>query len=108
MKLSEMSTRKAAECMVELAAPVGALVKDPAVREYLEKAAQKKASIDMLADAVGVLLPVFLQKHYSETVKVLSILTGKSAPEIDEQPIKTTISDVKESLDGDLFGFFFK
>lgn len=108
MKLSEMSTRKAAACMAELAAPIGTLMKSKAVQEYLDKAAKQKASIPMLADAIGVLLPVLLRDHYAETVKVLSILTGKTADEIGEQPVRITISDVNASFDGELIGFFTK
>lgn len=108
MKLSEMPTKKAAACLTELAAPVGVLLKNEAVREYLEKAAKQKASIPMLADALGVLLPVFLRDHYHETVKVISVLTDKTPDVIDEQPIAATMKDVRESVDGDLIGFFTK
>lgn len=108
MKLSEMPTRKAAECMAELAAPIGVLLKDPSVTEYLKKAARQKASVQLLADAVVPLMTVFLRDHFDETAKVLSILTDKTLGEIENQPLKATISDVKASVDDELIGFFSK
>ena len=108
MKLSEMPTRKAAECMAELAAPIAVLAKNPVVNEYIKKAAHQKATIQLLSDAVAVMLPVFLRDHFDETAKVFSILTDKAPEEFANQPLKTTISDIKASVDGELIGFFSK
>ena len=108
MKLSEMPTRKAAECMVDLAAPFAVIAKNPVVKEYAKKSAHKEANIDLLSDAVAVMLPVFLRDHFAETVKILAILTGKTAEEISDQSLKVTISDVRESFDGELIDFFSK
>lgn len=106
MKLSEMPTRKAAECMAELAEPFGVLLKTPAVEEYLKKAANKEASIEMLLDAFFSLLPFFLREHFDATAKILAVLTGKTPEEIGEQTFKETLVDVKGSFDGELIGFF--
>lgn len=106
MKLSEMSTQKAAACMAELCAPMSAMVKNPVVKEYFDKAKNNEVNMDLAVDAFSVLLPVFLRDHYVEVAKVLSILTGKSQKEINEQPIKQTISDAKNVFDGDLLSFF--
>ena len=108
MKLSEMRTKQAAACMAELAAPVGVLLKNDAVRQYLNKAAKQEASIPVLSDALEILLPVLFRDHYEETAKILSIMTGKTPDEISEQPVKITIRDVRDTIDGELIGFFTK
>lgn len=108
MKLSEMPTRKAAACLADLAEPIGVLLKIPAVEEYLKKAANKEASINMLMDAFVSLLPVFLRECFDETAKVLALLTDKTPEEIGEQLFKQTVADVKGSFDGELIGFFTK
>ena len=108
MKLSEMPTRKAAECLAELAEPFGVILKTPAVEEYLKKAANKEATVSMLVDAFIALLPSFLREHFDETAKILAVLTGKTPEEIGDQTLKVTIDDVKDSFDGELIGFFTK
>lgn len=106
MKISEMSTQKAAACLAELVAPMAVIVKNPTVKEYFEKAKNQEATPDLFADALSVLMPVFLRDHYNEVAKVLSILTGKTITQINDQPIRQTIADAKEVFDGDLVSFF--
>lgn len=106
MKLSEMSTRQAAQCMVNLAVPVGTLVKNPAVKEYMQKAAHKEATIETLMDALAELIPIFLRDHFDEMASVVAALTGKTTGEVGDQPILETIRDVKSSIDEDFLLFF--
>ena len=106
MKLSEMNTQKAAACLAELALPIAVLAKNPAVKQYIDKAKNNEATISLAIDAFASLLPVFLRDHYQEMIKVLSILTEKSVKEIDEQTMKQTLADIKDVFDGDLQSFF--
>ena len=108
MKLSEMSTQAAAACMAELVAPLSTLAKNPAVKKFMKKSQNKEADFNLFIDAVSALLPTFLRDNYGETVKVLAILTGKTAEVIDAQPALQTIADAKEVFDGDLVSFFTK
>lgn len=106
MKLSEMNTKDAAACIAELAAPLATVAKNPVVKEYFEKAKDKEASFSLVMDALTSMLPVFLRDHYNEVSKVLSILTGKTTKQINDQSIRQTIADAKEVFDGDLASFF--
>ena len=106
MKLSEMSTQNASACLVELVPIFAVLFKNPKVKEYFEKAKNREANMQLAMDAFAELLPIFLRDHYAEVVKVLSILTGKTAAQINEQPFKQTFDDAKSVFDADLVGFF--
>lgn len=106
MKFSEMSTRQAAQCMVNLAAPIGTLVKNPAVKEYIQKAANKEATIETLMDAFAELVPIFLRDHFDELASILAALTGKTPDEVGDQPAFETLMDVKNSIDGEFLRFF--
>ena len=106
MKLSEMSTQKAAQCMVELAAPMNAILKNPAVKEYMKKSANKEATVSMMLDAFAELIPVFLRDHYNEMVKIVSILSCKTAEEVSNQSIIDTLKDLKGSVDREFIDFF--
>lgn len=108
MKLSEMSTRQAAQCMVNLAAPIGTLVKNPAVKEYMHKAANKEATIETLMDAFAELVPIFLRDHFDELAYIVSALTGKTPDEVGDQTVLETLTDVKSSIDGEFLRFFTK
>jgi hypothetical protein len=106
MKLSEMPTRKAAEAMAALAAPIGKLAKSPAVKKWIASNGQTDMTLESMTEILAEVLPVFLKDNYDDTVKVVSVLSGKTVAVINEQPIKTTIEDIKASMDGDLLSFF--
>lgn len=108
MKLSEMSTRQAAQCMVNLAAPIGTLVKNPAVKEYMQKAYNKEATVETLMDAFAELVPIFLRDHFDEMAYIVAALTGKTPDEVGNQTILETLMDVKNSIDGEFLRFFTK
>ena len=106
MKLSEMPTQKAAEAMAALAAPIGKLAKSPAVKKWIASNGQTDMTLESMTEILADVLPVFLKDNYNDTVKVVSVLSGKTVDVINEQPIKTTIEDLKASMDGDLLSFF--
>lgn len=108
MKLSEMSTRKAAQCLVDLAAPIGTLVKNPAVKEYMKKAANKEANLETMMNAFAELVPIFLRDHFDEMASIVAVLTGKTPDQVGDQSIGETLMDLKNSIDGDLIRFFTK
>lgn len=108
MKLSEMSTRQAAQCMVDLAAPISTLVKNPAVKEYMQKASNQEASFSMLAEAFAELVPIFLRDHFDELARIVATLTNKAVEEVAEQSVLETMKDLKGSVDQNLIDFFTK
>lgn len=105
MKLSEMSTQQAAACMADLAAPVETIMSHPKVAEWLDNRNQNLTVTSMIG-MIARFIPVFLRDYYSETVRIISTLTGKPVSAINTQPIKTTIADVRDVWDEDLKDFF--
>lgn len=102
MKLSEMNTRELAKALCGLTMPISNICKDAEVVEALKTMQEKRTIADMLASIV----PVLLDKHYDDTVAVLSALTGKTVQQINAQKGSETITDIKMCLDGDLVSFF--
>lgn len=112
MKLSEMTTRQAAAALVDLAVPVEEISSHPAFLRCMDsfsnmtqKDAKDQASargLRMILD----LLPVLLKDCYQSTISILSVLTGKSVEQIDNQSVFQTIRDVRDSWDADLKSFF--
>ena len=106
MKLSEMTTRQAAEAMVSLAAPVAVITSHPDFDECVKAFSGKKEDNQTILQLCLRLIPVFLKDCYDATISVLSVLTGKTEKELDSQPIKQTIRDVRMSWDDELKDFF--
>ena len=106
MKLSEMSTEKAAEAMAALAAPLGNLAKNEALTTWLKNHGSTELGLEAMLQIVIGLLPVFLRDNFADTVQIVAILAGKKPKEIKEQGILQTIRDVRDCFDEDLGSFF--
>lgn len=106
MKLSEMSTRQAAECMADMVGAIGRIVKDAKVKEAFEKAVIAKKPYEQKLLLATELPPLLLRRHLNDTAKIVSVLMGKTPEEVLDQPIRQTIEDIVNSLDGELFDFF--
>lgn len=107
MKLSEMSTRDAANCMADLAVPLGNIAKNPSVQKlFNEISNSKKDAVTTGIDMVIVLLPALFRDNFDDTVTIISVMTGKKPAEVAEQPIGTTIRDLRGLYDSELKDFF--
>lgn len=108
MKLSEMSTGRAADALVRITEPAAEIINDDKVWKLWEKMGKmKKANIkEQIVFIVRDIAPVLLADHRNALYTVLSIMTGKTTKTIDEQPVKDTIQDIQESVDGELLSFF--
>lgn len=108
MKLSEMSTDHAADALVRIAEPAAEIVNDDKVWELWERMGKmEKANIrDQIAFIVRDIAPVLLKDHRNALYIVLAIMTEKTVGQIANQPIKDTIQDIKNSVDGELLSFF--
>lgn len=108
MKLSEMSTDKAADALVKIAEPAAEIMEDTKALEMLERMGKLDGA--PMAAQLGFLIrnvvPLLLRDHRKAAYTVLSVLTGKAEKEIAAQPIGETVKDVRESVDNDLLGFF--
>lgn len=108
MKISQMSTKEAAGVLCRIAGPVEVIGSDSEVSAYLKRLSQMKDEplFAVICGAVGQLIPVLLDRHYEETVEILSALTGKDKEEIGAQSVLMTMRDAKECVDQDLIDFF--
>ena len=109
MKLSEMSTDRACDCMLALAEPVGNIVEDGKVAAAitdLMSQSDKITAAEAVGKAVRKILPLALREHRADVYQILAALTGKTTVEIAAQPIGQTISDAKGAFDRDLADFF--
>lgn len=111
MKLSKLTTDRAAEVLVTVAQPIAEILKDSELREKIGKKTKKGLS-SLELYAVGVerlaeLVPFLLQKHKSAVYTILAALNEKTEDEIAAQNILVTIRQVKELIqDKDLLDFF--
>ena len=108
MRISEMNTKQAAECVCAISAPLGRIGEDAAVNAYLKSLSGQKGKtmMQMIASAVAELVPALLNTHFDDTVAVIAALTGKTAQDIESQNILSTLRDVRGSIDKDLIDFF--
>lgn len=108
MKLSEMSTGRAADALVRIAEPAAEIVNDDKVWKLWEKMGKMKDTNikQQVVFIVREVVPVLLSDHRNALYTVLSIMTDKTIKAIDEQPVKDTIQDIKDNIDGELLSFF--
>lgn len=106
MKLSEMSTRKAAECMAIMIDAVGRITKDAKVKTVIEEAALAQRAYEQKLRIMTGLPPVLLREHLEDTAQIVATLMNKTTKEVLEQPISQTVQDIRNSLDGELLDFF--
>ena len=106
MKLSEMDTVRGAQVLAEIAAPIGVLVKNPALKEFVKAHGEETVNARLAFTAFTELAPAFLRDEADATFTIIAALTGKTLDEVRKQPFKETCKDVKESIDGDLLSFF--
>ena len=106
-----MNTAQMADALVRIAAPIERIGTDKKMNDLLAERAEKLRSEGMTrlqsnAALIGVMVPALLDRHRADTYEVLSVLTGKSVAEIEAQPGKETLKDIRESIDGELLSFF--
>lgn len=108
MKISEMETKQAAQCICRIAQPIGRIGEDKEIAAYLKTLGGRKGEpvIALISGAIAKLLPVLLDAHYEDAVEILSAMTGKSKEEIGSQNVLITMRDAKECVDKDLIDFF--
>ena len=108
MKLKEMTTGQAADALVRIAEPAAEIINVDKVFKVFKNAGKLRSADakKQIAFIVREVAPLLLDKHRNAVYAVLSIMTGKTEQEIDQQPIIETIKDINNSVDADLLGFF--
>lgn len=109
MKLSEMSTEKAMDAMLELVEPIGNIAGDKQIGQAFKRLAgadSSKSPAELFGEIYGELVPLTLKTHREDAIAILAALTGKTKTMIKKQSILVTMTDARESVDEELINFF--
>ena len=111
MKLSEMNTRDIAKTLCALTQPVSRIAKDESLNGVFGELARKMRDnpemtvLEKAGELMGV-VPVLLADHYEDTIHVISIMTGKTAKEIEEMNGMAMIDEMRKCIDKQFLDFF--
>ena len=108
MKISEMTTDQAADVLVRIADPVSNIIHDEESLKVIKRLAEADTNVPVkfFADNIAPIVMVLLKDHRSDVFEVVAALSAKSAEEVAKQKIGATVTDIQNSLDGELLDFF--
>ena len=112
MKLSELTTERAADVLCELTPYIANITGDKALVDELEKKFNSKGKsvaelYTFAAHKYATLAPIFLKAHRSDVFGVLAVLNECSADEIAKQKVMETMKQVRDLFqDKELLDFF--
>ena len=112
MKLSELSTDRAADVLCELAPYVMSITGDKGLIDTLQEklGGEKKSVAEIYTFAtkkLAAIVPIVLKEHRNDVFAILSILNETSVDEIAKQNILVTISQIRDIFnDKELMDFF--
>lgn len=113
MKLSQLSTERAADVLCELTPYIANIVEDSELMESLrdaidtDKVKTKAELIAIGAGKVTRLIPIILKKRRSDVYGILAVLNEKSVEQIAMQNFLITMKQIKDmAKDKELVDFF--
>lgn len=113
MRLSEISTERAADVLCEITPYISNIITDEELLEELKKAIAPKGAntrAEFLAlglEKINKIVPIVLKKRKSDVFGVLGVLNDKTAAEIAKQNLLATMRQIKEIIkDKELLDFF--
>ena len=110
MKMTEMNTEQLAKTICAAADPLSRIAKSKALNdalsEYSNSHNESMTVLQKLSALLTGVVPALLSENYSDMVKVISVMTGKSVEEVENQNGLQTIAEVKAFIDEDLADFF--
>lgn len=117
MKLSEISTDKGVQVIVQLTPFISNIAKDEEILStWVDKATTNKSDTKKVVMEKGLkkgiekitkLIPLLLEKHKNDIYSIISILNEKSVEEVGSQPLMVTIKETTELInDKDFVDFF--
>lgn len=108
MKLSELSNDQAADILIRLSGPVGAICDDEEAVQMIDE--YKKRYKMPLFYAVGKMIPTLvgylLKKHKSELYEIISLLSGEKKSDVGNMNFAETVKVLRDSYDDTLSVFF--
>lgn len=113
MKISELSTDRAADVLCEISVYALPILADEelmqTLKEKIDSAGEMTRAEVLAAGAakIGALVPIVLKKHKADVFGLLAVLNETTAEKIAEQNIIKTLSQAKDiAKDRDLLDFF--
>ena len=113
MRLSEISTERAADLLCEITPYISNIVTDEELLDELKKAIAPKGAntrAEFLAlglEKVNKIIPVVLKKRKNDVFGILGALNEKAVEEIAKQNFLATMRPIKEIIkDKELLDFF--
>lgn len=112
MKLSQLTTERAADVLCELTPYIANITGDKALLDELSnKFDSKGKSVAELytfaANKYAALVPILLKEHRNDVFSVLATLNERSADEIAKQNVMETMKQVRDLFqDKELLDFF--
>lgn len=107
MKISQMTTNKAADVLLRIAEPASVIMKDSETVKMLDGMANGSENpYQFFADNIITAVSLLLKSHREETYQIIGALSDKTAEEVSQQKITDTITDIKNCADKDLIDFF--
>ena len=112
MKLSEMNTEQLADALCAIAEPMENIGADDEFNKKIAEFSERNkknggmTKLENLTGIVATTIPWLLKRHRQDVYVILSVLTGKSVQEIENQNGFVTIRDAKDCVDKELTDFF--
>lgn len=113
MKISELSTDRAADVLCEVSVYALPILSDEELMDALKKKIDSTGTMtraEVLAEGaakIGALVPIVLKKHKADVFGLLAVLNETTAEKIAEQNIIKTLQQAKNiAKDRDLLDFF--
>lgn len=113
MKISELSTDRAADVLCEVSVYALPILSDEELMDTLKKKIDSTGTMTrakVLAEGaakIGALVPIVLKKHKADVFGLLAVLNETTAEKIAEQNIIKTLQQAKDiAKDRDLLDFF--
>ena len=92
------------DAMLAMLPHIDAILNDPEYRRIKEKVKNDKSAT--LGELSSQVFPIIAAKNRPALYGVVGAVTGKTAQEIDAQPLEETMAVFESALGSDILGFF--
>lgn len=115
MKLSEISTERAADVLCELTPLVDSIITDEDLMQSLSAAVSREQTEGMsvgqkmllVSSKLGKIVPILMKKRRAEMFGILAVLNEKTPEQISAQNMLVTMMQVRDLVnDRELIDFF--
>ena len=115
MKLSEISTERAADVLCELTPLVDSIITDEDLMQSLSAVVDREQTETMsvgqkmllVSSKLGKIVPILMKKRHAEMFGILAVLNEKTPEQISAQNMLVTMMQVRDLVnDRELIDFF--